>query len=209
MNKKIMYLIFFLFAMLIVANSFSQTYITLQVNQAASLQADAGAATTICINDSTQIGGNPAAWDGTPPYSFAWIPASSLSNSTIANPKAAPNVTTTFQLTVTDAKGCTFFDTVTVFVNPCTSVNETANVLNYNIFPNPNNGIFTISFDNSSIEKNANIEVLNILGSLVHKEVFDVYNNQKSINLSHLNKGIYLIRIHNNGFSTYQKVMVN
>src|SRR5205085_3397058 len=48
----------------------------------------------------------------------SWFPSVGLSNPTICNPIATPDVTTTYYVTVTDANGCTNTDSVTVFVNP-------------------------------------------------------------------------------------------
>ena len=49
-------------------------------------------------------------------YSYLWTPATGLSNATIANPVATPQVTTTYIVTVTDVNGCRNQDTVTIVV---------------------------------------------------------------------------------------------
>jgi hypothetical protein len=53
---------------------------------------------------------------GTPPYTFAWTPATGLDDATKAQPLASPAATTTYTLTVTDAAAHTDTDTVTVHV---------------------------------------------------------------------------------------------
>lgn len=45
---------------------------------------------------------------------FAWSPATGLSDSTVSNPFASPDVTTVYKVTYTDARGCTATDEVTV-----------------------------------------------------------------------------------------------
>lgn len=50
-------------------------------------------------------------------YSFAWSPATALTNTTSANPTASPSVTTTYTVVVTSQGGCSVSDTVTVTVN--------------------------------------------------------------------------------------------
>jgi gliding motility-associated-like protein len=72
---------------------------------------DAGADTTICLLDSAQL----LARGG---VTYRWSPATGLSDTTLANPKASPAATTTYIVTVTDSNGCTDVDTMTVFVNP-------------------------------------------------------------------------------------------
>ncbi|MFC2050667.1 hypothetical protein ACFLTN_05775 [Chloroflexota bacterium] len=80
--------------------------------------ADAGTDQTITSGSSTVIGGSPTASGGTPPYTYSWNPASWLNNPTLANPTASPTTTTTYTVTVTDSKGCTGSDNMTVSVQP-------------------------------------------------------------------------------------------
>jgi gliding motility-associated-like protein len=47
---------------------------------------------------------------------YLWMPGSGLDDSTVIRPRAAPTVTTTYVLSVTDELGCISFDTITVFV---------------------------------------------------------------------------------------------
>jgi hypothetical protein len=65
---------------------------------------------TICSGTSTPIAATGAT-------SFAWLPATGLSNASIANPVASPTTTTTYTVTGTSA-GCTSTATVTITVNP-------------------------------------------------------------------------------------------
>ncbi|MGB1018606.1 MAG: PKD domain-containing protein, partial [Chitinophagales bacterium] len=55
--------------------------------------------------------------------SYVWSPTTGLSNSNISNPKASPNTTTTYTLTVTDINGCENTETITITVNPLPNVN--------------------------------------------------------------------------------------
>jgi hypothetical protein len=74
----------------------------------------AGQDTTICRDGSTRLGGE--AVGGTPPYQYAWSPATTLSNPSDARPIASPRATTSYVLVVTDAEGAVTADTVTVTV---------------------------------------------------------------------------------------------
>jgi len=49
-------------------------------------------------------------------YSYSWSPAVALSSTTVANPVAAPSVTTIYTVTVTSPMGCSISDTVKVTV---------------------------------------------------------------------------------------------
>jgi PKD repeat protein len=76
--------------------------------------ADAGADTEITEGGSVMIGGSPTGSGGTAPYTYRWTPTTGLNNAGIANPTASPSVTTTYTVTVTDSKGCTDDDDVTM-----------------------------------------------------------------------------------------------
>ncbi len=79
--------------------------------------ANAGADVVILLGDSTTLGGSPSASGGTAPFTYSWLPATGLNDTTAANPTATPVDTTIYVLTITDSKGCTDTDTVIVHVN--------------------------------------------------------------------------------------------
>jgi gliding motility-associated-like protein len=73
--------------------------------------ASAGADQTICKGDTAQF----LASGG---IIYAWSPVADLSNPSIANPKAYPQNTTTYSVTVTDNNGCSAIDGIVLTVNP-------------------------------------------------------------------------------------------
>lgn len=73
--------------------------------------ADAGEDAGICPGGSVQLNGAGG-------VEYAWLPVESLSAADIASPVATPDITTDYELTVTDANGCTDRDSVTVTVHP-------------------------------------------------------------------------------------------
>jgi uncharacterized protein (TIGR02145 family) len=83
---------------------------------------DAGTSSTICLGQTTRLGGDPTINGGLPSYVFTWstIPPSSWSNNTDLNPVVAPTQTTTYSLTVTDfgGTGNTQTSAVTITVLP-------------------------------------------------------------------------------------------
>ncbi len=89
---------------------------TVTVNPSPS--ANAGPDTSVCSGSSIAIGGAPTATGGTPGYAYSWNPTVGLSLPNVANPSASPVVVTTYQLIVTDAKGCAALDEVTVTPRP-------------------------------------------------------------------------------------------
>lgn len=208
-NKLVLSLSFFI---AITSTGYAQTYIPVQINQPASLEANAGLDSEICVGNSISIGGLPSpASNGTAPYTYSWTPATGLSNATIANPMASPTATANYFLTVTDSKGCTHTDSVTVTVNPCTGIAENQNVLAMHIFPNPNNGTFTLSIEVQREIKQLNIEVMNAYGQLIYQERVDgvKMKYEKQLDISTYAKGMYFVRIQENENYVINKVFIN
>jgi hypothetical protein len=73
---------------------------------------NAGTDVAVCLGSSTQLNAT-----GSSGVTYAWLPATGLNNTTIANPIATPTVTTTYTVTVTAANGCTATSGVTVQIS--------------------------------------------------------------------------------------------
>jgi hypothetical protein len=88
-------------------------------------------------------------------------------------------------------------------------IEETLNLTKFNIFPNPNNGRFTLSLKTESSE-NLRLNIQNLLGQVVYAEqLSNVTNLNKEINLSKLEKGLYLVNIlSENRTSSTQKIVI-
>lgn len=78
--------------------------------------ANAGPDKSICFGSSTMI-------TGTGGITYLWMPATGLSNSTNAMITANPSSTTTYNLVVTNANGCSASDAMVLTVNPLPIVN--------------------------------------------------------------------------------------
>ncbi|MBX7240368.1 MAG: gliding motility-associated C-terminal domain-containing protein [Bacteroidia bacterium] len=108
---------------------------TLNVSEEPNLLLDVNAGTdrTVCIGQTSALGGTPAAQYGLGPYNYAWSPAAGLNNSTNANPvftATAPG-TLSYILTVTDANNCSISDTVIVTVGapPTAGISTNTNII--------------------------------------------------------------------------------
>lgn len=80
--------------------------------------------------------------------------------------------------------------------------------ISLSVYPNPNNGLFTIKI-NSESQKRVNIKVFSNIGSLVAQDQIDVNGTiQKDIDLSHLSKGIYYLRLQTSDDVVMRKVII-
>ncbi len=74
------------------------------------------------------------------------------------------------------------------------------------VFPNPSNGQITlISRGNSSVD---NIEVFNVAGRLMYKNAFNNSASQRTIDLSSLNAGVYILKANSNDYSFSTKIIL-
>ena len=85
------------------------------------------------------------------------------------------------------------------------NVKETKkNTTEINVFPNPNNGNFTIQFD--TISENNSVEIYSVLGQKVF-EKSDIKTN--TLEILNLEKGVYFIKVNHQKNTKTKKVIVN
>ncbi len=84
------------------------------------------------------------------------------------------------------------------------SVQENSTVANFNIYPNPTNGLIHIDLGENDL-KNAEIEVIDLLGKIQKHQ--KVMNAKFTLNLNSYAQGIYLIKFSNTNGSRVYKVI--
>lgn len=120
-----------------------QNYIQVGFSQPPLLEVDAGSDSQIQAGGEANLGGMPTAHGGTPPYTYLWQPATAVSNITAPNPTATPQFSTTYSITVVDARACTSADQVFVQVTNAFPEGLATEVA---IFPNPALQSLSLSF---------------------------------------------------------------
>ena len=82
--------------------------------------------------------------------------------------------------------------------------------LNLNIYPNPNNGIFTIS-GNFGLFENCEMLIVNTFGQVVYSQSLNPNQTASQINLSSLPSGIYIVKINSDRHNivNYKFVILN
>lgn len=105
--------------------------------------------------------------------------------------------TTVVGLTVTNS-GCVASDEFEITFESCNVGIEDLEDIGINVYPNPNSGIFNISYDGT--EANQYFSIFNLQGKEVYtKALTECHDSNctKDIDVSFLNKGLYLIRFFN------------
>lgn len=92
--------------------------------------------------------------------------------------------------------GCVNSTTATTHVDLCTLSPEQSLIRRFNLYPNPNNGNFTMEFYLDRT-KPLQTEITDVTGRVVYTDVIHVESGVQtvSLNLSHLAKGIYNLKL--------------
>ena len=78
----------------------------------------------------------------------------------------------------------------------------------FSIFPNPNNGAFTINL-NSSSNKDIHVEVFDIRGrSVFNNSYVNTTDFNQEINLSNVQSGMYLVKVSDGEKETIKKILI-
>jgi hypothetical protein len=98
------------------------------------------------------------------------------------------------------------FDSTVVNTEVPLEIRETNN---FSLFPNPNNGNFTIQF-NQLVTVETNWQLVNINGQIVHQGKIAAHQESVNIATSDLPKGMYFFRLYNEkGISEVRKVLIH
>ena len=88
------------------------------------------------------------------------------------------------------------------------STEPTNNFNNFKIFPNPNQGVFTIQF-NGGLSNTIEIIVFDLRGRIIYKNNFnDASQFNEKINLNHAETGLYILNISNGIKKITKKIIV-
>ena len=99
------------------------------------------------------------------------------------------------------------FSLVVHGIRTTTASNEDKLFENLNVYPNPTNDVVNISASYESIE-GASVEMFDLLGKKVYSNA-DLFNsnNSNSIDISNLNKGVYILKLENKEYKQTVKVV--
>ncbi|MGZ3931094.1 MAG: LamG-like jellyroll fold domain-containing protein, partial [Bacteroidia bacterium] len=119
---------------------------------------------------------------------YSWSSAASGSATAVS-----PSVTTTYTVTGTAANGCMNTAMITQSVSTCTGVEAVGQAVSaVMVYPNPNNGVFTLSLP--GVTPNTTAVVKNVLGQVILSE--PVSQEKTVIDAASLKNGIYFVEVY-------------
>ncbi|MCU0434799.1 MAG: T9SS type A sorting domain-containing protein [Bacteroidia bacterium] len=138
---------------------------------------------TICQDDaSLTLTGTPAG--GT--FSGPGVTGNTFDPSTLSG-----TVTLTYTYTDT-ATLCQNSASTNILVDPCVGITENGTIQNASVYPNPNNGLFTISLGYTPGDA-VTVEIFNSIGQQV--DAFTMTSDNRNTDISMYESGIYNVRI--------------
>jgi len=139
---------------------------------------------------------------GASPFNFVW---NTTPAQTTATATGLPQGT--YNVTVSDANGCTATNTITV--NCVTGTTEYSNSTNFSIAPNPSNGSFSMVLRGYN-GKATIVSIFDLKGQLLFNDNWTVNsdNYSQKLNLENLNKGVYYVRLVTKGSIKTVKLVI-
>jgi len=153
--------------------------------------------TTICTGSSATLTAAGAS-------NYTWTPATNLSSANGTAVSANPTSTTIY--TVSGSNGtCSGNQIITLTVNACTGLQTLASGNNITLYPNPSNGVFTVS--STSNTGKLEVAIVNTLGQTVVMES-SKDPNVLLLDMSSFSKGVYYVKIQMNDGMKLLKVVL-
>ncbi|MDX2003207.1 MAG: S8 family serine peptidase [Chitinophagales bacterium] len=137
-------------------------------------------------------------YGGTAPYNFAWSGPDTLSSQNIAQLSAG-----TYFVTITDANGCQFSDSVLVQRDTTSSTGPIPNTW-VKVFPIPSSGNISIIAD--PLFQNAEWEVMDLFGRKMEQGILQ--GDKQILPLESLPKGTYLLRLRKGDDAILRKIVL-
>jgi hypothetical protein len=163
-----------------------------------------GADTSICHNHVLTLNaGNPDA------YSWEWSTGENKQEITIDSTGAGIGGTKVISVTVTDLKGCFTSDTIAIYFEDCSGINENTNDLGVNIFPNPNTGVFILELiprENCVVR----ISIVNSAGVTILEENDIAITGilRKEFKMDNFNNGSYYLNVEGMNIHSVNKIII-
>ncbi|HLG02263.1 MAG TPA: T9SS type A sorting domain-containing protein, partial [Bacteroidia bacterium] len=110
--------------------------------------------------------------------------------------------------TFTDANGCNGSDSTGLYVDICSGISVDDASVSIHIYPNPNNGVFTLSISMNS--DGGVLEIMDVLGQSIYEEIIAAKSGkaEKTISLAAQANGIYFARLTTKGQTVVQKIIL-
>jgi hypothetical protein len=143
----------------------AQRRIQVYVNSSQPAQLVASAGVDVDLSGGAVVlGGTPSAVGGLTPYFYQWQPETGLDDASSANPSFTGSGPQNFVLIVSDQRGCSASDTMSIVIAGLPELKGDDGFL---VYPNPGQGVIKLKFNKAHQAANQPVTLYNALGQLV------------------------------------------
>jgi subtilisin family serine protease len=164
---------------------------------------DLGEDAEVCISSSITLdAGNEGA-------AYLWSTGETTQTIEVDTTGMDENNNRNISVVVTNENNCPAEDEIVIHFIDCSGIDENTSLSGVTIFPNPNNGRFTIQMDVQE-EQEMTMEVLSITGKIVYSEKVHVDKGRfsKTWNLQPLNNQMYYLRMSSERGTVIKKLII-
>lgn len=156
---------------------------------------------TEATNDEADGSATVEVTGGTAPYTYAWNSDPAQTTATATNLPAGD-----YEVTVTDANGCT--EVLTVTVDMLVNIADLNDQLRFELLPNPASDLVTVQLEFAE-HTTVELELIDILGRVAYKRSLEnVRSEQIEIDLTTLVTGAYLVRVKSEEGQVVRKLII-
>jgi len=160
------------------------------------------------IPDDTTCWYQPITLDATTPdATYLWEPGGATTPSIEVGYPEYGYGSHTFTVTVTTPDGCIQTVESVIFIDACTGLATKNNDFGAEIFPNPNNGTFTLT--TGSEITGANLSIVDMTGKTVYSRSNLTNKHRTTISVPDLQPGLYSLILQSGDKKSSQKFMVH
>lgn len=139
--------------------------------------------------------------------SYLWSTGDTTASITVAGNTYGTGAHT-FDVTITTSDGCEQTISHDIYFETCTGIDNPANHFTAAVYPNPNNGYFTVVM-NGQNSLRSDLRIFDMVGKLVYEETGLVINGKETRTLDlNLSRGLYYLVLQNADGKTVTKFSV-
>ncbi|MFW5872632.1 MAG: T9SS type A sorting domain-containing protein [bacterium] len=163
----------------------------------------------IFSGDPVQLGTSEMVSGGNGQYVYYWYPENGLDDPSSPRPWASPVDDITYTLTVTDEANCSQTTAQKVTVDR-TGTNNLKYQPEIHVYPNPANKQLHISAKFASAVQSVRISLFTVTGKKVLAEKYNIQTKdyEFTLDLEHLDKGLYMLVVFSDNFLAKEQVVI-
>ncbi|MFH2143121.1 MAG: T9SS type A sorting domain-containing protein [Bacteroidota bacterium] len=158
------------------------------------------------VNDTITVGAYPTTLDAGVCSNPGGFTCTYLWDDSSTNQTLDVSLDGWYYVTVTDDNGCEGDDSVYVVLN--IGINDVENIFSVDVYPNPNNGFFTLAISSTNGTENT-VQLIDLQGQVIETRKLSGNTIIETFDMTDIAKGIYYIKVSSDNGIKIEKVAVH